>query len=87
MKKSKAKKGLLIAVSVILAIVIVLTVAGPYLVLGGARQGEVEAEYSYSEYFFTTYEEVRENLEKRVEKLRAGGVTVEVSEYAVNESE
>lgn len=87
MKKSKAKKGLLIAVSVILAIVIVLTVAGPYLVLGGARQGEVEAEYSYSESFLTTYEEVRENLEKRVEKLRDSGVTVEVSEYAVNESE
>lgn len=87
MKKSKAKKGLLIAVSVIVAIVLILTVAGPHLVLMGARQPEVEAEYSYSESFLNTYDEVRDNLEKRVEKLRNSGVTVEVSEYAVDKSD
>ena len=83
----KSKKRLLIALAVILAIIIALSAAGPYFVLKAARQPEVEAEYAYSEYFLNTYDEVRENLEKRVKKLRDSGVTVEVSEYAVNEAE
>ena len=83
----KSVKVLCICVSVVAAIAILLSVAGPYAVLSGAKQPEVEAEYNYSEYFFTTYEEVRENLKNRVGRLKADGVTVEVSEYAIDESD
>ena len=83
----KSVKVLCICVSVVAAIAILLSVAGPYAVLMGAKQPEVEAEYSYSEYFFSTYEEVRENLKNRVGRLKADGVTVEVSEYAIDESD
>ena len=78
---------LVICLSVVVAIAILLSVAGPYAVLMGAKQPEVEAEYNYSEYFFTTYEEVRENLEKRVSKLRNAGAEVEVSQYAIDEKD
>ena len=85
--KSKKLKGLLITLSVILAVVILLTVAGPQLVLMAARQPEVEESYSYSENFYTTYDEIRAHLDERVDSLRADGVEVEVSEYAVDESD
>ena len=85
--KNKKVKVLVICLSVVVAIAILLSVAGPYAVLMGAKQPEVEAEYNYSEYFFTTYEEVRENLEKRVSKLRNAGAEVEVSQYAIDEKD
>ena len=85
--KNKKVKVLVICLSVVVAIAILLSAAGPYAVLMGAKQPEVEAEYSYSEYFFSTYEEVRENLKNRVGRLKADGVTVEVSEYAIDESD
>ena len=72
---------------VVLAIIVLLTVAGPYLVLNGARQPEVEAEYAYSEYFFNSYEEIRAHLKDRVVALRESGIEVEASEYAVDESD
>ena len=46
----KSVKVLCICVSVVAAIAILLSVAGPYAVLSGAKQPEVEAEYNYSEY-------------------------------------
>ena len=73
--------------SVILCAVVLLTAVGPYVVLISARQPEVEDSYSYSEYFYTTYEHVRENLKNRVNKLRDSGVSVQVSEYAVDEAD
>ena len=85
--KNKKVKVLVICLSVVVAIAILLSAAGPYAVLMGAKQPEVEAEYSYSEYFFSTYEEVRENLEKRVSKLRNAGAEVEVSQYAIDEKD
>lgn len=72
---------------IILIIVVLLSVAGPYLVLNSARQPEVEAEYAYSEYFYNSYDEIRSHLKERVTKLRESGIVVEVSEYAVNESD
>ena len=80
-------KKLVTVICVVLAIVVVLTAAGPQLVLMGARQPEVEADYNYSEYFLDTYSDVRANLKARVEKLIADGVSVETSEYAVDESD
>lgn len=91
MKKSKntkkSKKPVIVVLSVILVIILLLTAVGPQLVLMGAKQPEVAESYSYSEYFFNTYEEVRSNLANRVKKLRADGVKVQVSEYAVNKEE
>ena len=81
----KFKKGLVITLSVILVIAVVLTVAGPHIVLSCAKQPDVEQDYSYSDYFYTTYDEIRAHLGQRVDSLRAEGVDVEVSEYAVDE--
>lgn len=72
---------------IILSLLLLLTVIGPHFVLMAARQPKVEASYSYSESFYTTYDEIRENLKKRVDMLRANDVQVEVSEYAVDESD
>ena len=87
MKNTKAIKRLVLAVSIISIVCIFLTVIGPNLVLMSARQPEVEASYSYSESFYNTYDEIRENLKKRVDTLRQSGATVEVSEYAVDASD
>ena len=87
MKKTKTKRRLLLLVSTILTFLILLTVIGPHFVLMASRQPKVEDSYSYSESFYTTYDEIRENLTKRVDMLRANNVQVEVSEYAVDESD
>lgn len=83
----KFKKVLITIICVILTVVLLLSAVGPHLVLKGARQPEVEAEYAYSEYFYNSYDEIRLHLKDRVSDLRQKGITVEVSEYAVNESD
>ena len=87
MKNKKAKKVLITIACVILVAILLLTTVGPQLVLMGARQPEVAEKYSYSESFFYNYDDVRENLQKRVAELRKSGATVEVSEYAIDESD
>lgn len=84
---NKKSKIILSILSAIVAVVVLLSIAGPYIVLNSARQPEVAEEYSYSEYFYNSYDEIRSHLKDRVEKLRADGVTVEVSEYAVDEND
>ena len=83
----KRMKGLLITLSVILVVAIVLTLVGPQLVLMGARQPQVAENYSYSEYFYTTYDDIRAHLYDRVDEMREDSIEVEVSEYAVDESD
>ena len=83
----KLKKVLIAILSVTLAVVILLSAVGPYFVLKGARQPEVEDEYAYSEYFYNSYDEIRSHLKDRVASLTEKGVTVEVSEHAVDESD
>lgn len=85
--KSKCKKKLIITLSVIVAIVVLLTTVGPHLVLFSARQPEVAEKYAYSEYFYNSYDEIRAHLKDRVTALKKDGVKVEVSEYAVDESD
>lgn len=87
MKLTKKKKVLIGILSSILAVVILLTAIGPYLVLNGARQPEVAESYNYSESFLFNYDDVRKNINKRVNKLRADGITVETNEFAVDESD
>ncbi len=83
----KPKKVLIAILSVILAVIVLLSAAGPYLVLMSARQPEVEAEYAYSQYFYNSYDEIRSHLKERVSKLRENNITVEVSEFAVNKND
>ncbi len=85
--KNKKKKVLITILSVVLVVSILLTVGGPYLVLMGARQPEVAEEYNYSKSFFTNYDEVRNNLQKRVYILKKDGVNVQHTEYMVDESD
>ena len=83
----KKRKSLVVALSILLCVVILLTVVGPYLVLLAARQPKVADSYAYSEYFYDTYDQVRENLQNRVAKLNAAGIAVEASQYAIDEAD
>ncbi|MBR4858606.1 MAG: DUF2817 domain-containing protein [Clostridia bacterium] len=85
--KNKCKKRFVAVLSVIAAVIIFLSIAGPQLVLMAARQPESETGFAYSEYFLNSYDDIRLNLKERVNKLRNSGITVETSEYAVDESD
>ena len=86
MKKRKSKK-LLSFLSAVVIIVLVLTIAGPQLVLKGARQPEVAESYSYSESFLSSYDEIRSHLKEKAALLRENGIKVESSEYAIDEGD
>lgn len=83
----KSKKALLVIVSVIAIIAIGATIIGPFAVLKAAKQEAVAEEYNYSESFLTNYDEVRNNLQKRIHFLKKDGVKVKYSEYAIDESD
>ncbi len=83
----KLKKVIITILSITLIAVISLTAAGPALVLRGARQPEVEAEYTYSEYFYNSYSEIRSHLKDRTASLIKKGIDVEVSEYAIDKAD
>ena len=72
---------------VLLVLFVLLSVGGPHFVLMGARQDKVEKNYNYSEYFYNSYDEIRAHLKDRVQQLRENNIVVEVSEYAVDESD
>ena len=80
--KSKAFKIMII----ILSIILVLSLVGPFVVLAIATQPAV-TEHAYSDLFFTSYEEVRENLDNRVKDLKSKNIEVVKSEYAINADE
>ena len=86
MKKRKSKKSRSF-LSTVVIIILVLTIAGPQLVLKGARQPEVAESYSYSESFQNSYDGIRSHLADRVELLKKDGIKVETSEYAIDESD
>ena len=71
---------------VLISMVLLLTLIGPSIVLAIAKQ-PTPTSHTYSESFYTTYEDVRANLNRRVESLRQKGVEVHQSEYAVNAEE
>ena len=77
------KKLIITLVSVIL----LLTVAGPYVVLMFAEQETPADNYAYSNSFYTSYDEIRLHLLDRVDNLRKNGITVEHNIYAVDESD
>ncbi len=85
--KNKVVKRIMIATSVVLAIVILLSVVGPHIVLYGAKQPKVASKYAYSECFYNNYDEVRNHLKDRVKKLRKKGIKVKTSKYSIDKSD
>ena len=69
------------------AIILILTILGPYAVLAVAKQEIPENNYQYSDSFLTTYDEVRANVLDRIESLRAAGFAVEHESYAIDEND
>ena len=81
------KKKLLWIGGILAALLLLATIVGPHLILSAVRQETPAETYAYSESFVTTYDETRERLNMRVEKLTAAGVTLERTTYAVDESD
>lgn len=83
----KPWRVLTVVVSAILAVVILLSLIGPHIVLAIARRPEPAESYAYSDSFRESYDDIRAHLAELVADLRADGVTVENSVYAVDETD
>ena len=79
-------KKFIITTSIIVAIILLCSIIGPYIILAAVRQPEPE-EHKYSEYFFNTYEDVRNHLADRVEELLDSKIEVEYTSYAIDSSD
>ena len=77
-------KNLWKVLAVLLCLTVLITLLGPQILLKSAMQPAVETEYAYSEAFCTTYEQVRERLQQRVQHLQTAGVTTEQESYPVD---
>ncbi len=86
LKKFFTSKKFIVAACVFLAIYLFCTAVMPHIILAIVRQPEPE-EHAYSDYFLTTYEEVRTHLADRVKTLKENGITVEHTTYAIDESD
>ena len=84
---SSSVSGFVKFLVIITAIVLILSIAGPYAVLALARQETPADSYSYSDSFYTTYDEIRAHLGERVKALQAAGVEVQYDTYAVDEND
>ena len=87
MSHSTKKKGFMRSLIVIVSVLLVFSTVASLFILDLVRQPEPETNYEYSDSFLTTYEEIREHLKERIALLRHNGVTVEYSEYAIDESD
>ena len=89
MEKTQKKqgKGFITFLIVATAIILILTILGPYAVLAFSRQVTPADSYLYSDNFYTTYDEVRAHLEERIDALVESGVNVEYATYAVDEQD
>lgn len=81
------RKKLIVIGSVILAIVLLCTFIGPYIILAVDKQEEVAAEYNYSEVFFDEYDDVRDHLLDTIDELKQDGHNVQLSSYAIDEKD
>ena len=71
----------------LVAVVLLLTLAGPYFVLAIARQETPADNYNYSDSFLNSYDDVRRHLGERVEMLKAEGIEIQYDTYAIDESD
>lgn len=76
------KKKLFWIVGILLVLVILVSLIGPSIVLVAVRQPEPATEYSYSDAFCTTYDEVRVRLQSLAASLKAETYT-----HAIDESD
>ena len=84
MYHTTVKNGFFKRLTVIVAILLIFSTVASMFILDLVRQPEPNQDYEYAECFLTTYEEVREHLQARIDSLRKAGVTVEYEEYAVD---
>ena len=84
MKKYKNKP--LKALITITILLFMASLVGPELILKSVRQPET-SKHEYSDVFYSTYDEIRAHLKDRVADLKDKGITVETSEYAIDESD
>ena len=71
----------------LVSVLLLLSVAGPYVVLMLAKQETPADSYAYSDSFYTSYDEIRAHLLDRVDSLVKNGITVEHTSYAIDESD
>ena len=81
------KKKWLVALGIILAVVLTITIVGPYWVLAAARQPEPAAEYAYSQAFYTTYEQTRQGLKDLYKRLLQQEKLVVMNSHAIDPEE
>ena len=86
LKKFFTSKKFIVTTCVCLAIYLFCTAVMPHIILAIVRQ-PVPEEHAYSDYFLTSYEEVRTHLADRVQSLKESGITVEHEVYAIDESD
>ena len=79
-------KKFIITFGTILSLVLLCTIVGPYCILAAVKQPTPET-HKYSEYFYTTYDDVRKHLKERVETLKENAIEVEYTTYAINEED
>ena len=82
-KKIFMSKKLIVTISVISLILLLFTIGGPYAILTIVRQPNPET-HKYSEYFYTTYDDVRNHLLDRVQTLKDDGVDINYTAYAID---
>ena len=73
--------------SIILAVILFITIAGPHIILMLDKQEEVAESYNYSEVFYDEYDDVRAHLQDTVANLKTRGYDAQLSSYAVDESD
>ena len=61
-------KKFIITASAITIAILLCSIIGPYIILAAVRQ-PTPGVHKYSEYFYTTYEEVRDHLADRVAEV------------------
>ena len=83
----KRRKALLWTAGILAAVLLLATFVGPSIILAIVRQPEPAAEYAYSQSFLNSYEEVRDNLKARIEKLEAAGVRLESYSHAIDQND
>lgn len=86
MKKNKQRKWIWV-IGIIVALFLLATILGPYIVLKAVSQEPAQEDYSYKSSFFTDYDDVRNNLQQRVAKLEAAGMDVQFYSHPIDEED
>ena len=76
------KKKFVWILGTLAVLVLLATLIGPRVVLNAVRQPEPAAEYSYSESFYNSYDEIRAHLQELTAQLG-----VEISSYPIDEGD